>query len=159
MRSPAPPNFVSDRTSDGNDLVQPLIAISKATRQLVAIRLAEIGVVAGQDQLLDALDRTDPRSVCAVAQDLSVRPSTVSKMLDILERRGWCFRQADEADMRRTCVRLTEEGERMRSEVHRIWADVNGDLGRTLPQPDLHTLTAALWDIERLVSGRLSRLR
>ncbi len=159
MRSTAPPQIVANRKPDGSDLVQPLIAISKATRQLVAIRLGEIGVIVGQDQLIDYLDPVQPRSGQDAALALSVRPSTVSKMLDILERRGWCFRQADEADMRRTCVRLTEEGERMRLEVHRIWADVNGDLGRTLPQPDLHTLTAALWDIERLVSGRLSRLR
>lgn len=141
------------------DLVQPLIAISKATRQFVAIKLMEIGVVAGQDQLLDALDPSEPRAVCFVAQSLSVRPSTVSKMLDILERRGWCRREADETDMRRTFIRLTAEGHRMRSEVRRIWAEVNGDLARALPQNDLSVLEAALWNAERLVSGRLSRLR
>ncbi len=159
MRSTIQPSVISDARTKNDDLVQPLIAISKATRQLVAIRLAEVGVVAGQDQLLDALDRTDPRSVCAVAQDLSVRPSTVSKMLDILERRGWCQREADKTDMRRTCVRLTEEGERMQSEVNRIWADVNADLGRSLAAPERQILAATLWNVERLVSGRLSRLR
>ena len=141
------------------DLVQPLITISKATRQFVAIKLMEIGVVAGQDQLLDALDPDEPRAVCVVAQNLSVRPSTVSKMLDILERRGWCAREADERDMRRTFIRLTQEGQRMRGEVRRIWAEVNGDLARGLAQNDLAALRTALWDVERLVSGRLARLR
>ena len=56
------------------DLVQPLLALSKATRQLVSLKLAEIGVVAGQDQLLDAIDRHDRRGICDIARDLSVRP-------------------------------------------------------------------------------------
>lgn len=141
------------------DLVQPLLALSKATRQLVSLKLAEIGVVAGQDQLLDTIDRHDRRGICDIARTLSVRPSTVSKMLDSLERRGWSRRENGHADLRRTFVLLTEEGERVRAEVRQVWADVNADLTRQIAAPDLLALADALWQIERVVASRLSRLR
>ncbi len=102
-----------------DNLIRPLLALSKSTRQLISLKLAEIGVVAGQDQLLDAIDPDQRRGICEIARELSVRPSTVSKMLDSLERRGWCRREMDDADLRRTFVVLTEDGARVRSEVRR----------------------------------------
>lgn len=141
------------------DLLQPLIALSKSTRQLVSLKLAETGVMAGQDQLLDALDLREPRSICMVANTLSVRPSTVSKMLDILERRGWCQREADDVDLRRTFVRLTPEGERIRLNVRRVWAEVNADLMRQLSPEMVPDMSAALRQVEDLLMTRLSRLR
>ena len=142
-----------------DDLIQPLLALSKSTRQLISLKLSEIGVVAGQDQLLDAIDPHRPRGICEIARELSVRPSTVSKMLDSLERRGWCRREMDEADLRRTFVILTEDGARVRSEVRQVWSSLNDDLMRRLPSPDGSALSDALWRIERIVAGRLSRLR
>lgn len=150
---------VSDHAVAGVDLIQPLIALSKSTRQLVSLKLAETGVMAGQDQLLDALDLREQRSICTVANTLSVRPSTVSKMLDILERRGWCQREADDVDLRRTFVRLTAEGERIRQNVRRIWQEVNGDLMRQLPPDAVPAMSAALRQVEDLLVSRLARLR
>lgn len=142
-----------------DNLIRPLLALSKSTRQLISLKLAEIGVVAGQDQLLDAIDPDQRRGICEIARELSVRPSTVSKMLDSLERRGWCRREMDDADLRRTFVVLTEDGARVRSEVRQVWSAMNDDLTRQIPCADRPALSDALWRIERIVAGRLSRLR
>lgn len=147
------------RENGPDDLIQPLLALSKSTRQLISLKLAEIGVVAGQDQLLDAIDPDNRRGICEIARKLSVRPSTVSKMLDSLERRGWCRREMGDADLRRTFVVLTEEGARVRSEVRQVWSAMNEDLTRQIPASDVPALSDALWRIERIVAGRLSRLR
>ncbi|WP_058635827.1 MarR family winged helix-turn-helix transcriptional regulator [Aureimonas ureilytica] len=152
-------NTIPDNDVAGVDLLQPLIALSKSTRQLVSLKLAETGVMAGQDQLLDALDPREQRSICMVANHLSVRPSTVSKMLDILERRGWCQREADDVDLRRTFVRLTPEGERVRLHVRRVWGEVNADLMRQLPSDMVSDMSAALHQVEDVLMTRLSRLR
>ena len=53
-------------------VVPSLLRISKATRNLVSLKLAEIGLYPGQDQLLDTLDLEKPMAVSELAAALSV---------------------------------------------------------------------------------------
>jgi len=148
----------SDAAPDPTLLVH-LNAISKSTRQLVAMRLAEVGVIVGQDQLIDYLDPVQPRSGQDAALALSVRPSTVSKMLDRLQQRGWITRAQDHGDMRKTLVLLTESGVEAKGNVHRVWAAVEAELTNVLGADLSTTCLPELARVSEALSQRLSRLR
>ena len=141
-------------------LVPLLISIAKATRQLVSIKLAESGILPGQDQLLCELSEGEPRNIMQIAEALSVRPSTVSKMLDILENKGLASRESNGADKRKVFARLTPEGVGKRDEVRRIWTDLEGELLRGLDGDGMiGTALTSLRATDGVLSRRLSRLR
>lgn len=103
-------------------LLPLLMSISKTYRQFVALKLAEIGVMVGQDQFLDLLDPEERCSIQEAAQKLNVRPSTVSKMVDRFQENGWALRSGHAKDQRKVLVFLTAEGAEVRRRVREIWA-------------------------------------
>ncbi|MCQ8783546.1 MarR family winged helix-turn-helix transcriptional regulator [Mangrovibrevibacter kandeliae] len=140
-------------------LVTSLLSIAKSTRAFLTLLLAEIDLHPGQDQLLNRLEPGEPVSVSALADQLSVRPSTVSKMLDRLIEKQLVIRAANSRDARRTMVMLTPAGERAKHAVTAIWNRLEIELGNSLSEEDLSTISSALEQADQLLSGKLRRLR
>lgn len=159
MECPAALETVCEPTSERTPLVPLLASITKSTRALLGLRLAQVGLVIGQDQLLTVLASRKGRHLTEVADELLVRPSTISKMIDPLERAGLCLRTRSEEDMRKIVLVLTPEGERVAAQVQAIVAELDRELGRSISaarqvgvRDDLHQMADAL-------TSRLSRLR
>jgi DNA-binding MarR family transcriptional regulator len=139
------------------ELLPHLISIAKSVRQLVAIKLAERDIAPGQDQFLLCFENGVARSSACVAASLSVRASTVSKMVDILERKGWVVRRPDERDARKVLLSLTEAGHRAQDDVRGIWRSLENELAPKLAnQSDAVKLLSA---IDAALEHRLKRLR
>lgn len=143
--------------SDDLVLLPYLLSIAKSVRQLVSLKLAECGVVVGQDQFLLCFADEEAVSVAALAERLSVRASTVSKMADILQRKGWVGRQSDDHDARKVLVHLSEAGQQIRDVVRRVEEELEVELFKALGKED-GTL-AALAKLDAVLTKRLSRLR
>lgn len=140
-------------------VVNSLLSIAKSTRAFIALLLAEIGLHPGQDQLLDRLDPEQPVSVSVLAEDLAVRPSTISKMLDRLIEKGLVTRLASDSDARRTLVQLTEEGVRAQEQVRAIWQRLETELTSAMDRETLQTLDHTLTSTGDLLARKLRRLR
>ena len=69
---------------------------------------------AHQASILDHLDSVEPTSLLDLAKHMGVTPSTMSITLDRLARHGYIARRRDPHDKRRSALRLTEAGERIR---------------------------------------------
>lgn len=154
--SPPPPVRAE---SEPPSVVSSLLSISKSTRAFLSLFLAEIGLHPGQDQLLDRLEFGRPVSVSVLAEQLAVRPSTVSKMLDRLIEKGFVQRINSDGDARRTMVLLTEAGEKMRLGIHAAWQRLDGELAGGLTPEEHASLALALAKAEAILSTRLRRLR
>ncbi|KQT53308.1 hypothetical protein ASG43_19035 [Aureimonas sp. Leaf454] len=139
-------------------LVSLLLSISKSTRALTSIKLAEMGFHNGQDELLLALDEEAPTSVSRIADELRVRPSTVSKMLDRLVAKGLVERQGDKRDARRTMVRITPAGLDAKSRLLEVRASLEKELATPLAENGASVVTG-LETVANLLAARLSRLR
>ncbi|MEF2550763.1 MarR family winged helix-turn-helix transcriptional regulator [Aurantimonas sp. A2-1-M11] len=140
-------------------LVPSLLSIAKSTRAFLALLLADIGLHPGQDQLLDQLDPLAPVSVSALAAQLCVRPSTVSKMLDRLIEKGLVERSTNSSDARRTMVHLTSDGERVQATVRGVWQRLEVDLAHSLSEEELEVLQGSLARTGDLLAQKLRRLR
>jgi MarR family transcriptional regulator, organic hydroperoxide resistance regulator len=139
-------------------LVPGLVSMAKSVRQLMALKLAPIDVLVGQDQLLGVLDAEHPKSVLDIATELSVRPSTVSKMLDQVGKKGWTLRQGDQDDRRKTLVRLTADGVKVQENVRAVWKRLEDDLVEALGQ-EAEPVATNLACLDQVLAKRLSRLR
>ncbi|WP_244488122.1 MarR family transcriptional regulator [Aureimonas sp. Leaf454] len=140
-------------------LVPTLLSIAKSTRAFLALLLAEIDLHPGQDQLLHRLEPGETVSVSMLADQLAVRPSTVSKMLDRLIEKELVVRAANNRDARRTMVALTPRGEEIKQAVRRIWNRLEHELTASLSSTDMDRLIGAVEQVDDLLSVKLRRLR
>jgi DNA-binding MarR family transcriptional regulator len=139
-------------------LVPALLSISKSTRALMGIKLAELDFHNGQDELLVALNEEAPIAVSKLADELHVRPSTVSKMLDRLVIKNLVERIGNPRDARRTMVRITPAGLDARSLLLNIWDKLEAELSSGL-SGDAEEIIQTLDDVASKLEARISRLR
>ncbi|WP_245413661.1 MarR family winged helix-turn-helix transcriptional regulator [Mangrovicella endophytica] len=140
-------------------LVPSLLSIAKSTRAFLSLVLAEIDLHPGQDQLLDRLDQDTPVSVSDLADQLAVRPSTVSKMLDRLIEKQLVERQSHSHDARRTMVIITPAGQEVRDAARDVWVRLEAELSGSLPEGERLHLATALAKADTLLSTKLRRRR
>jgi MarR family transcriptional regulator, organic hydroperoxide resistance regulator len=140
-------------------LVPLLLSISKSTRAFLALLLSEIDLHPGQDQLLMRLVPGEPISVSLLADQLSVRPSTVSKMLDRLIEKDLVQRSSNDSDARRTMVRITPDGEAVRGRVKGVWERLDGELCAALESGEIGAVVKALRQTDEVLAVKLRRLR
>jgi len=79
-----------------------------------------IGLYRGQPPVLGVLAEREGVSHSELAARLDVRPATISKMLDRMERAGFLTRRPDAEDQRVSRVYLTERGRAVQCEVRRL---------------------------------------
>lgn len=162
MESPKQSRQISDPLGDlqgaGERLVPALLSISKSTRALQGIKLATLGFHNGQDELLMAID-SKGATVSAVAEQLAIRPSTVSKMMDRLVAKGLVERIGDARDGRRTLIRITPAGIEARGMLSQARAELDAELGAAMPPDKRADVTRYLEEFAHYIAARLRRLR
>jgi DNA-binding MarR family transcriptional regulator len=127
-----------------------LIALQRATHALILALDAELeslGLSASETNLLACLDPAAPRRIGELVADTGQRPSTVTGILDRLERRGLVERRLDAADRRSFRVGLTKDGVSMHGRVHEGYANVAARTRDGLEgsaAPDLRTVLRAI---------------
>lgn len=154
--TPAPLEITSD---DEVPIVSRLLSIAKLTRAMLGLKLAEIDLCAGQDQLLSVFQGTTRASISTLANAVSVRPSTVSKMVDRLIEKGLMQRFRDPNDARTTLVELTPFGQHQQQMVADIWQAVERDLTKSLASGEIDNLRGELEKVDGLLTAKMSRLR
>ena len=73
--------------------------------------LAPLGITPGQFNLLNQLDRAGELSQKALAERTRKEQATITRYLDLLERKGSCCSHARQS-RRRSCGRITDESAR-----------------------------------------------
>lgn len=149
----------SGSTNEDAQLVATLLSIAKSTRAFLALLLAQIDLHPGQDQLLVRLTPGESVSVSMLADQLAVRPSTVSKMLDRLIEKNLVLRESNSRDARRTMVTLTSAGEAAKERVLALWMRLETELGNAMEERERSALLSSLQQVDQLLSVRLRRLR
>ena len=98
-----------------------LARVSKLHRQRAEELLTEIGLHVGQEMLLAALQDSDGITQSKLAESLMNQPSTVTNMLQRMERAGLVVRSGDSKDRRVTRVIVTEKGHRLNEAAREQW--------------------------------------
>ena len=91
------------------------------SRRLARRRLGNIGFTMSDLLTLAILEHRDRISVGDLASDLGVARATMSRILGRLEKAGHIRRFSDRTDRRRTFVRITLKGRRLRQRVGGFW--------------------------------------
>jgi MarR family transcriptional regulator, organic hydroperoxide resistance regulator len=93
-------------------LILELQRATHATLHALAVRLADLDLSASEINVLANLADGRSRSVGELASDTATKPTTLTSVLDRLERKGHVTRNLDPADRRSFRVSLTADGRR-----------------------------------------------
>lgn len=99
-----------------------------AVAQTFSERLAPFGITPGQYGVLNCLWQNGCRTPKEIAQTLRLENSTVSGVLDRMQKRGLIDRVVDPHDRRSVQVIATEEGRSMKDDVLRLIAELNQEI-------------------------------
>jgi len=103
--------------------------------QLMSARLAPYGITPGQYGVLNCLWSKREDTPKDVAQTLGLETSTISGLLDKMQKRGLIDRVVNPGDRRVIHIVLTPEGETLREPVLAIVRQVNDEiLGEFTPE-------------------------
>lgn len=142
----------SEAAANGNEraeaplpgLLQRLVSVSQAIRALLQLRLAELGLSNGQDEILMGLAEKTPISAAALAVQLDLRPRQVVLLLDGLAEKGLVDTIGMSRDPRRTMIQLTAAGLAKQAAVRSLWQELNRDLQPPDGKPQIDRLNDVL---------------
>jgi DNA-binding MarR family transcriptional regulator len=104
--------------------VHAIFRLSRMNKTMIGGHLRRLGLAPGQELLLLQLWERDECTQSDLVERLGLDPSTVTKMLQRLERDGWVRRSRSGDDGRATIVVLTDAGRDLRCHVTALWHDL-----------------------------------
>jgi DNA-binding MarR family transcriptional regulator len=138
-------------SGDGG-VVLALHRATHATLHVLAARLAGLNLNASEINVLANLADGRNRSVGEIASDTATKPTTLTSVLDRLERRGYLTRDLDPADRRSFLVSLTADGRRAAAAARAAAADLERAALAGVSDADLAgflAVTRALTEVPR----------
>ena len=105
-----------------------LLQAARLHRSRMGDRLAELGLFAGQEQVVQALAAHGLMTMGDLAATLRVRPPTASKTISRLSSLGLVERRAEPGDARIVRVQLTETGRERAKQIATLWNEVEDEL-------------------------------
>lgn len=124
-----------------------ILALQRATHvtlHALAADLADLDLTASEINALANLADGRVRTVSELSADIGSRPTTVTSVLDRLERRGLIQRGARPGDRRVVVVELTPSGRILAGRVRRAVVDLERRALAGLPPATVAGLRAAL---------------
>lgn len=112
------------------DIDRDLRVIRQILKKPVEAAVARGGLTGPQQSAMRALVNSNGMSLKQLSQELGLAHSTVSGIIDRLQKQGLVERQSDDADQRSSRIVVTEQ--------------VRNFLRRTWPSLELHPLSKAL---------------
>jgi DNA-binding MarR family transcriptional regulator len=143
--------MAKDKTADPVGQMLTLAARRHRARQ--AAMLAEIGLFPGQDQVLLALLRRDGLTMGEVAEELSIRPPTASKMAARMGAQGLVERRNASDDARLVTIHITVQGRALADAIRRIARKIEKQMLAGLDDKDERRLRRLLRKAARNLNG------
>jgi DNA-binding MarR family transcriptional regulator len=119
----------------------------------LAAELADLGLRHAEVNVLAQLRPGAPRAVGELAVATGQRPSTLTGVLDRLERRRLVRRRVNPADRRSFTIELTAAGTRAAARVHAAFADLDERVLTDLPSSAADGFHHVLDALERHTKG------
>lgn len=104
-----------------------LLALQRATHatlQLLAAELVDLDLNSSEINALANLADGAPRTVSQLGAAIGAKPTTLTSVLDRLERRGHITRATRAGDRRSVLIELTDPGREAAAVISRAFADI-----------------------------------
>ncbi len=130
-----------------------LVQTSRLHRSRTGDKLSQLGLFAGQEQVLQALGNSGPMTMGELANILRVRPPTASKTVSRLSALKLVERHTEPGDARVVRVKLTKEGKRKAAAIDALWDEVEAELLQGFDNKDRKRLRKLLRRAAKNLAG------
>ena len=132
-----------------SSIIAPLEAAVHRVLDHLATELADLGLRQAEINVLAQLEPNRPRAVGRLVAATGQRPSTLTGVLDRLERKRLVRRRLNAADRRSFTIELTAAGEAAAARVHAAFAAFDARVRDDLPAAAVDGFNHVLDAIER----------
>jgi MarR family transcriptional regulator, organic hydroperoxide resistance regulator len=139
--------------TDQRSLVAALEAAVHRVLDHLGTELADLGLRQAEINVLAQLQPSAPRPVGELVAATGQRPSTLTGVLDRLERKRLVRRRVNAADRRSFTIELTRSGERAAARVHATFAELDARVRADLPTAATDGFDHVLDALERHTKG------
>ncbi len=148
---PHDPQNGQDRQDPGIDPARLRVAVLRLSRRLRKHDLA--GLTPSQLSTLATVGQLGPVRLGDLAAVERIAPSTLTRLINVLESNGYVRREAAPADARAFLVTLTEQGQDALERIRQEATNLLTDILLTLPPDQLAALASALPALEQLAGS------
>ncbi len=134
-------------------MIGRLQSAARLSRTMLASRLLQQGLYAGQDQVMLSLNDEDGQTPGALATKLGVRPPTITKTINRLQAQGFLERRASDTDSRQAHIFLTDSGRETIRSIEKSVRKTEKQAMKGLDKKDQKTLAKMLNRIESNLSN------
>lgn len=124
-----------------------MLALQRATHatlHVLACRLVDLNLTPSEINALANLSDGRTRTVSELAAGIGSRPTTVTSVLDRLERRGHITRGTNAGDRRAVAIELTPSGRRAAATISQQFRDLEKRALAHLPSETIDAVLTAL---------------
>lgn len=89
---------------------------------------------------------------------MGMEPTSLSRTLKTMEKRGYIYRETDGEDRRKVLVFLTPQGLELRGEVRKVVRNFNEELLRSVPQEKLKSFFEVMEIVDEHIDNELHKL-
>jgi DNA-binding MarR family transcriptional regulator len=135
------------------DAARLRVAVLRLSRRLRKHDLA--GLTPSQLSTLSTVGLCGPVRLGDLAAAERIAPSTLTRLVNVLEERGYLLRQPAPGDARAFLVTVTDSGREVLDRIRTEATNLLTDILTTLPADQLAALEAALPALEQLADSRI----
>jgi DNA-binding MarR family transcriptional regulator len=136
-------------TTEDTGLAEALVQLSHLVQQVYADISRRHGLTPQQAQLLCVVARGGAVGMTELSRSLHLEKSSLTGLVDRIERRGLAARARDDQDRRACRIELTHEGIRLAERTHEEVTARLDKLTADLPEADRARLGAVLSELTR----------
>jgi len=140
------------------EFLSTLIETSRHLRHFVDRRARRLGLTGAQLRLLSKLRRNEGATQAELANEMEMRPISLSALVDKLTQQGLVERRADKSDRRLNRLHLTPTGRNLALKIDSFREEVAHDVLRDVDQAALAAALGVLHVLKRQIKAEPDEL-
>lgn len=145
------------RRGEIDRIVETILYLYTETRRVTKAQARELGITGPQVSALKILEAVGDLSLTELSERMSAKNSTITGIVDRMERDGLVVRERSQADRRVVIIRATDKGQKLARGLPVGAVEVFTTALKSLPPDDRHELRRILLDLGERVRDEVSR--
>jgi MarR family transcriptional regulator, organic hydroperoxide resistance regulator len=138
-----------------DQIVETIIYLYTESRRLTKEMAREVGLTGPQLTVLKLLETFQDLSLSSLSERIRAQNSTVTGIIDRMEREGLVGRERSKSDRRVVHIRLTDKGRRLAREIRVEPMEIFRTALTSLSSADLRDLLRILMKLQKRVLARV----
>jgi MarR family transcriptional regulator, organic hydroperoxide resistance regulator len=146
-----------DTKPEVDAIVETIIYLYTESRRLTKGMAAQFGLTGPQLTVIKLLEELGDLSLSSLSERIRAQNSTVTGIIDRMEREGLVKRERSTTDRRVVYIRLSEKGQKLAREIQVEPMEIFRSALTSLPEEDLAALLRILTKLQRSVLSHVER--